>query len=91
MGRCPQLSVKSYGTHAFGSATSPNGQPSEKRAQHRRACPAAGNSLFGRVYGEEGYAGDAKKLAAEQTGEKTVVAFKSERSPCLSRGTFYFS
>ena len=46
---------------------------------------------FRPVYGEEGYAGDAKKLAAEQTGEKTVVAFKSERSPCLSRGTFYFS
>src|SRR6478672_7470209 len=23
MGRCPQLSVKSYGTHALGSATSP--------------------------------------------------------------------
>ena len=31
------------------------------------------------------------KMRDLQTGEKTVVAFKSEQSPCLSRGAFCFS
>ena len=32
MDRCPQLSVKSYGTHAFGSATSPYAASRPKNA-----------------------------------------------------------